>query len=122
MLLDCPTNKEPHLHFSLIATTGSSAFETKCNKRSSVLSSALMFFIFVALLASPENARAFSRVTSPSVQKTKPPVRVERQVEKQANDDAFEILPDRVLQHVMRGDQLTRLRQYDQAVEEYRAA
>lgn len=39
-----------------------------------------------------------------------------------SNDDAFEILPDRVLQHVMRGDQLTRLRQYDQAVEEYRAA
>lgn len=75
--------------------------------------------MIVALVGSPGKARGFSCVTVTYSQKTNPPARVQRQ---SADDDAFEILPDRVLQHVMRGDQLTRLRQYDQAVEEYRAA
>lgn len=74
--------------------------------------------VVVALAGSPGKARGSSGVTLTYIQKTNPPVRVQRQ----SDDDAFEILPDRVLQHVMRGDQLTRLRQYDQAVEEYRAA
>lgn len=75
--------------------------------------------MIVALVGSPAKARGLSGVTLTYIQKTNPPVRGQRQ---SADDDAFEILPDRVLQHVMRGDQLTRLRQYDQAVEEYRAA
>lgn len=75
--------------------------------------------MIVALVGSPGKALGFSCVTVTYSQKTNPPARVQRQ---SAAADAFEILPDRVLQHVMRGDQLTRLRQYDQAVEEYRAA
>src|SRR5947207_11500167 len=98
MVLDLATNRESHLHSSLITAIGSSEFEINCNKRPCVLSSSLMFlFIVVVLMASPGNARAFSSVTAPSIQKTNPPVRVEKQVEKQSNDDAFEILPDRVL-------------------------
>ena len=40
----------------------------------------------------------------------------------QAKMDDFEVLPDRVLRRVARGDELARLQRYDEALEEYRAA
>src|SRR6185503_4593960 len=103
------TNRESHPHSSLIASPRSPNFAIKCNKRSCVFSGFLMLLtVVVALACSAGEARGFSRVTVTYTQKTNPPVRVQ----KQSADDAFEILPDRVLQHVMRGVQLTRLRQY----------
>lgn len=118
MALESATNREPLLQSSSIAPTGSPGVEITDKQGSCVPSGLLMrLFVSVVLVLMIGAARG-SRVNAASIQKNRTPA----QAEKQTADDSFEILPDRVLQHVMRGDELARLRHYDQAVEEYRAA
>ena len=63
-------------------------------------------------------AREAAAAHPASIKKTQSPVRLGGQ----PSDDAFEILPERVLQHITRGGELSRLHRYDEAIEEYRAA
>jgi tetratricopeptide (TPR) repeat protein len=74
--------------------------------------------MMVVLQISAASVRGVSAARRASPQGSQSPAPSGRQT----SDDAFEILPERVLQHITRGGELSRLRRYDEAIEEYRAA
>jgi tetratricopeptide (TPR) repeat protein len=76
----------------------------------------LTWIVLEIFCAGPANG--FSAVTPRSRQKPQSPATSQ----KQSSDDSFEVLPERVLQHVTRGGELSRLERYDEAIEAYRAA
>lgn len=119
MFVDLATNKKSHQHSFLLASTVDHCVLSNSKKRLGAGSKhPRLVAIIVSLALFGGAALEVSATRVASTQKTQSPVRIT----KEPDDDAFEILPERVLQHITRGGELSRLMRYDEAVEEYRAA